>query len=49
MLKANQKNNIYYVVEGNALTWKTTRKKAKIKSLIESLLVFNKQKKVLKL
>ena len=48
-MKDKEKNNINYVVEGNALKRKSTRKKAEIKSLEESLLVPHKKWKKLKL
>ena len=44
-----EEKNINYVVKGNALKRKSTRKKAEIKSLEESLLVFHKKRKKLKL
>ena len=43
MMKIEEKNNINYVVKGNALEQKSTRKKADIKSLEESLLVLYKK------
>lgn len=49
MMKIEEKNNINYVVKGNALKRKSTRKKAEIKSLEESLLVLHKKWKKLKL
>ena len=49
MMEEGEKNNINYVVKGNALKWKSTRKKAEIKSLEESLLVLHKKRKKLKL
>ena len=44
-----EKNNINYVVKGNALKRKSTRKKAEIKSLQESFLVLRRKRKKLKL
>ena len=49
MLKAKEKNNIKYVVKSNTLKRKTTGKKTEIKSFEESLLVFHKKRKKLKL
>ena len=49
MMEEEEKNNINYVVKGNALKRKSTRKKAEIKSLEESLLVLHKKRKKLKL
>ena len=49
MIKAEENNNINYVVKGNALKRKSTRKKAEIKSLEESLLVLLKKWKKVKL
>ena len=49
MMEEEEKNNINYVVKGNALKRKSTRKKAEIKSLEESLLVLHKKWKKLKL
>ena len=49
MMKAEKKSNINYVVKGNALKRKSTRKKAEIKFLEESLLVLHEKRKKLKL
>ena len=49
MRKTGEKNNVNYVVKGNALKRKSTRKKVEIKSLEESLLVLRKKWKKLKL
>ena len=43
MMKTGEKNNVNYVVKGNALKRKSTRKKVEIKSLEESLLVLRKK------
>ena len=43
MMKLEEKNIINYVVKGNTLEWKSTRKKADIRSLEESLLVLYKK------
>ena len=48
MMEEEEKNNVNYVVKGNALKRKSTRKKAEIKSLEESLLVLHKKWKKLK-
>ena len=49
MMKTGEKNNVNYVVKGNALKRKSTRKKVEIRSLEESLLVLCKKRKKLKL
>ena len=48
MMKAEEKNNINYVVKGNVLKLKFARKKAEIKFLEESLLLLHKKRKKLK-
>ena len=48
-MKAEEENSKNYVVKGIALKRKSTRKKAEIKSLEESLLVLHEKRMKLKL
>ena len=49
MRKAEEKNNINYVVKTNTLNQKSARKKAEIKPLKENLLVLQRKRKKSKL
>ena len=44
-MKANEKNNINYVLKGKALKQKSAQKEAEVKSLEESLLELQEKKK----
>ena len=45
MMKANEKNNINYVLKGKALKQKSAQKEAEVKSLEESLLELQEKEK----
>ena len=46
MMKAEEKNDVYYVGKSSALKLKSTGNKAEIKSLEERLILHEKQKKL---